>query len=302
MTNIILLFICFIIGILLRLVPTLPENTPRALNFYIIYVALPATTVLFVKNITFEPSLIIAILAEWMLVFMAIGLFNIIGKKAGFSKAIIGCLIITTGLGNTSFIGFPMIEAFYGKKLMGIGIMYNQLGTFLVLSTVGILIATRYSGFEFNKSRMLKKIFTFPPLLSLIAGLALIPVKYPDMVKVILKRLSGTLAPIALISVGMMINFKSMRKNLAKISIGVVYKLILGPAVLLTIFAFIFGVRGSVLQITIFEAAMAPMITGGIIAEMYGLDPELASGILGVGIPLSFATLFLWFEILKYFV
>jgi predicted permease len=40
------------------------------------------------------------------------------------------------------------------------------------------------------------------------------------------------------------------------------------------------------------------MITGGIIAMTYGLDPRLAASLLGVGIPLSFLTLPAWYWLL----
>ncbi|MEZ4786733.1 MAG: hypothetical protein R2790_02345 [Flavobacterium haoranii] len=32
------------------------------------------------------------------------------------SKKLTGCLIVVAGLGNTSFVGFPVIEALFGKK------------------------------------------------------------------------------------------------------------------------------------------------------------------------------------------
>ena len=44
-------------------------------------------------------------------------------------------------------------------------------------------------------------------------------------------------------------------------------------------------------QVTIFEAASAPMITGSIVASEYGLDPDLSALMVGVGVPLSFLTL-----------
>jgi predicted permease len=40
---------------------------------------------------------------------------------------------------------------------------------------------------------------------------------------------------------------------------------------------------------------MAPMITGSIIAITHDLEPKLASLLVGVGIPLSFVTLGIWY-------
>ena len=38
-----------------------------------------------------------------------------------------------------------MIEAFYGTSFLGIGILIDQLGTYMVLSTVGIFVAVIFS-------------------------------------------------------------------------------------------------------------------------------------------------------------
>jgi malate permease and related proteins len=57
----------------------------------------------------------------------------------------------------------------------------------------------------------------------------------------------------------------------------------------------------SAFQVTVFEAAMAPMITGSIVAQEYGLDGELAALLVGVGIPISFLTLWAWFHLLARF-
>jgi predicted permease len=53
-------------------------------------------------------------------------------------------LILTAGLGNTSFLGFPIIEALYGQEGMKTAILVDQPGTFVVLSTLE-LSATMYS-------------------------------------------------------------------------------------------------------------------------------------------------------------
>jgi predicted permease len=69
-----------------------------------------------------------------------------------------GCLILTAGLGNTSFLGFPIIEALYGQEGMKTAILVDQPGTFVVLSTLELswLLCTKGSQIAF---RFLKKLF-----------------------------------------------------------------------------------------------------------------------------------------------
>ena len=49
---------------------------------------------------------------------------------------------------------------------MAIGILIDQLGTYLVLSTLGIAIASIYSAGANSAGEILKRVFTFPPLLA----------------------------------------------------------------------------------------------------------------------------------------
>ena len=79
---------------------------------------------------------------------------------------------------------------------------------------------------------------------------------------------------------------------------GLLFKLALAPALILILFAGIFGVEGPVMRVTTFEAAMAPMIGASIVAMDHDLDPPLLTLMLGVGIPLSFLTLPAWLYLL----
>jgi predicted permease len=51
--------------------------------------------------------------------------------------------------------------------------------------------------------------------------------------------------------------------------------------------------------VTIFEAAMAPQIGAAVVAIDHKLDPPLMSLMLGIGIPLSFLSLPLWWYVLQ---
>lgn len=59
-----------------------------------------------------------------------------------------------------------------------------------------------------------------------------------------------------------------------------------------TVVTRIFGGRGEMIQITLFEAAMPPRTGAAIVAMDHDLDPQLVTLMAGIGIPLSFLTLF----------
>jgi len=78
-------------------------------------------------------------------------------------------------------------------------------------------------------------------------------------------------------------------------------KVPLGPALILLLFAGLLGAEGQVMRVTVFEAAMAPMIGASIVAMDHELDPPFLTLMVGVGIPLSFLILPAWWWLLNFF-
>ena len=106
--------------------------------------------------------------------------------------------MLTGGLANTAFIGLPMIETFYGPQFLGLGILIDQLGSYFVLCTLGILVASLHSSSQgFNPKSMIRKIVLFVPFQAFVLALLLTPFEYPIWLDDLLKRLGTTLVPIA---------------------------------------------------------------------------------------------------------
>ncbi len=83
------------------------------------------------------------------------------------------------------------------------------------------------------------------------------------------------------------------------LSLGLAYKLLLAPALILLLYAVLADRRDPAIAVCVLEAAMAPMITGAIVAASYGLKPKLANMMVGIGIPLSFLTLLGWWLVVR---
>jgi predicted permease len=80
----------------------------------------------------------------WFVFAASAALFWVIGRQLNLPPTTTGALAVVGGLGSTSFIGLPMIEAFYGANGMPTGILIDQLVTYLVLSTVRIVLICLY--------------------------------------------------------------------------------------------------------------------------------------------------------------
>jgi predicted permease len=299
MPNLVLLIACFLLGMLLRRLGRLPEATPSVLNAFIINVSLPALTLLYVHELPIDRSLAYPAAMAWVLFGLGMVFFVTLGRAAGWSRGRIGGLILVGSLANTSFLGLPMIETFYGEEHLGLGILIDQLGTYMVLSTLGILIAITYAAGAASPGEIARKILRFPPFQAVLLALALKPLEYPAGLEVVLGKLGGTLAPLALVSVGYQLRLAELRGRFAALSAGLAFKLVMGPALIMALFTGALGASGQTIEVTIFEAAMAPQIGASIVALEHKLEPPLVTLMVGIGIPLSFLTLPLWWYVLQ---
>jgi malate permease and related proteins len=135
MNNIVLLFVCLLLGMGLRAAKRGPENAHVALNAFIIHISLPSLIILQIHNVTLHIQLLFSIAMPWLMFALGVGFFLALSARLKFTRETTGALMLCGGLANTSFVGLPMIEAFFGASSMATGILIDQLGTYLVLSS-----------------------------------------------------------------------------------------------------------------------------------------------------------------------
>jgi malate permease and related proteins len=295
MANIAMLVVCLLVGMILKATRRVPDDAHISINAFVIHVALPALILGQIHGLRLTPELFFPVSMPWVLFALSAVVFAVLGRAMKFVPGVIGALIITAGLANTSFVGLPMIETFYGVKDLSTGILIDQLGTYLVLSTLGITVACIYSSGTASRWEVVQRIMTFPPLIALMLALATSPIVYPTWLEGMLHRLGEVLAPLALVSVGLQLRLDQLSGNRLPLGFGLGFKLVLGP---LLIAMFYFGAlswEGETARVTIFESAMGPQIGGAIVAMQYGLSSSLITLMVGVGIALSFLTLPLWY-------
>lgn len=302
MTNFILIFVFLVLGIILQYCKGFPVDIYKFLNKIVIYICLPALGLFYIPKIKWSTELLFPIGVAWIGFIGAYLFFTLLGKKFGWSNKLIGCLILTAGLGNTSFLGFPIIEALYGEEGLKTAILVDQPGSFVVLSTLGILVATMYSSSQSNGFDILKKILFFPPFITFIIACVMNNLGYDfiDTLQFGLQKVGSGVTPIALLSVGLQLKFERKSQHWRFLGLGLLYKLILTPALIYLLYVVLLQQHSKIIQVAIMEAAMAPMITACILSASHGLKPRLSSMLIGFGIPLSFVTLLFWYFLVQF--
>ena len=282
------------LGMLFARLRALPDNSAEVLNRVVLLVCLPAAVLTYVPRLQLDTSLVGLMATPWLLMLATVALVSLATRLFGFARDVHAVLLICVALANSSFIGYPMVRALLGDHALPYAVVYDQFGTFVLLSTFGLYVIARYSGDAPPTARqVLGRIAGFPPLWALLFALTLMPEQPPTWIATGLKQLADAMLPLVMLAVGLSIRLRLSRDELAPLGIGLVLKLVLMPALALPI-AWAFGLHGAMLQVNVLESAMPTMITAAALAISHRLAPRLAAALVGYGILLSLLTLPAW--------
>ncbi len=276
------------------------EKATKWTNFYLLNIVLPALALLYIPQIKAEWALLIPISAAWFTFISSWIIFGLLGKIFQWDRGLTGCLIIVAGLANTSFLGFPIVEGLYGKQGMPVALLIDQGGSFLLVSSLSILVGSLYSHKRGKLSRIPLKIISFPPFGFLMGTLvmSILEIPTPEILMPLLKFVGKTMAPLALFAIGLKfsLDFDSIKSKYFWMGMG--YRLILAPILVWIIYRNFLPTESLTFKVTVLESAMAPMITGSIVAISFDLRPKLATLLAGLGIPLAGISVLAWFYFL----
>jgi predicted permease len=287
MTALLLLFGCLALGVVVAHCARPPAGLAQGLNWWVINVALPALVLNVIPQVHFARQFWFLTAANWLVFIGAAVLFAALGRALGWSRQRIGALTLVGGLGNTAFMGYPMIEALRGAPGLSLAVIGDQTGCFTALVIGGVAVTAWYAGRQIRMADIARQIVLFPPFLALLAGVALGLAGDPfRMLHGVCERLAATLSPLALFSVGLQQRLRLPRSSWTAVGSALGWKLLMAPA-LCYLLGWASGVTGLILVVGVLQAAMPTMVSAAILAEQYSLEPTLANAVLGLGILLS---------------
>ena len=301
MTGAIIAFLCLLLGLYLQKQPNLPqEKITKWVNAYLLNIVLPALALLYIPQIDPGWDLLLPISSAWFTFLLSWLIFGILGKILHWDRQTTGCLIIVAGLANTSFLGFPVVEGLYGKEDLPIALLIDQGGSFLLVSSLSTLVGSIYSHKEGNLKAIPMKILKFPPFGFLLATMimSILGWSTPEFLLPILTLIGKTMAPVAIFAIGLKfsLDFESLSSKYYWFGMG--YRLLIAPLMVWLIYRNFIPENSLEFKVTVLESAMAPMITGSIVAIQYDLRPKLATLLAGLGIPISILTIMIWYYFL----
>jgi len=304
LTNILELYVK-LIGLLLVgfvLGRKLPATVPTRLGQFLFWVGVPISIVAFLRKSDLSGQIWIApIIACTATLLGAFFAWLGIRGKAYLTKSVPqlptqGSYILAAMVGNTGYLGYPVILTLVGKQYFAWALFYDLLGTSLVVNVLGVALAARFSGSIQNHGNVSRAILTNPSLWSFGFGLLFRQVAIAPWAEFTLDELALTAVVLSLLLIGMRLANLTCWQNFRWASFSLGIKMLLVPLILGCILP-LFGLTGAAAQVVVLQMAMPPAFATLIIAETFNLDRDLTVTTLAIGTMVLLVTLPMWLKL-----
>jgi predicted permease len=259
------------------------DNSKELIEF-IIYFSLPGIVISKIYPLALSYDTL-----ELVFMFNTIILINLVlayalGKALRLERKILATFMIIATFGNTSFIGFSYIGAFYGTQYIIYPLIYDLFGSFLLLVSIGMIIINWGAGQTVNFKQIIRSTFLFPPMIVFFITLFLKFFSIPVFVLNTADTLGNTLVPLAMVAIGMKLQLKYIFYKFDITLVAMILKMIIVPIGVLFAFEYFYTLDDTWSKVTILEAAMPPMTMAVVLAIKGGLDEKLAINALVLGV------------------
>lgn len=301
MTNLLELYVklggLVLVGLILG--RKLPATVPTRLGQFIFWVGVLISIVSFLRQANLSRQIWVAPAVAYLAILLGAFLAWLWIKGQAYFKNTIpqqqtqGSFILASMLGNTGYLGFPIILAMVGKEYFAWALFYDLLGSFPGTYGLGVLLASRFSSDKQNQQQFLKAILINPALWSFGFGLLFREVKIPTLVEFSLEKFAWSVITLSLVLIGMRLGQLNSWHSLPKAGMSLVIKMLIVPLILSSILP-LFGLTGPTAQVIVLQMAMPPAFGTLVIAETFNLDRDLAVTTLAIGAIVLLITLPLW--------
>ncbi|MDR2892816.1 MAG: AEC family transporter [Deltaproteobacteria bacterium] len=308
MAGFILIVFCISAGLIVSRRGILPENSYKAINFWVLNFGMPALVIRYLSVVRWEFDLLLPALGP-LLAWVGAWLFvKICHRLHPMDRETRTVLLVATGLGNTAFFGYPAVTAFYGPPGMTEAVVYDMVtvAVFCICGVGSILKAAstvedkNSQREQLDYRRLVRQVFTFPSFVAALVVTATSPFVDYSFIFPFLDLIVPTISPLALFSIGLQFNFKDKSRGagLMPVFMGLGYKLLLSPLLMLLL-AFAMGATGDIGKVSVFMAGMPSHVLVCITASQFNLNPKLCAMLVAISIAGALLSLPVWYFILN---
>lgn len=288
-----LTFLVISTGFLLKKFNIISEKEGKIISKFMLHTTFPALMFVSSASIKFNSNLlaipVVCFLTGLLMILTGWFVFY------NYPSKLRGILMLGFGATNVGFFGFPLVEGLFGKEALIYLVMYDIGNTVLgfgLAYPIGKYFAYETST-KIDWNAILKKVFTLPPLLGMLFGLAvnIANIELPDIFFVFMNFLAKGNAPIGLLLLGIYLSFNLDKKQILGISKVLVIRYTFGLIVLFTLYYF---VPNSTYKSVLMICAILPL---GIMiipfSDELNYDSRIASTLANTSLLISFILIWL---------
>jgi malate permease and related proteins len=261
------------VGLALRHFGALKREDAGPLNAVIVYVALPALIFTSVAGAALSVELLKATGVAWAVSLAGLSVAWEVAHVLKLPPKTAGAFVLVAALGNTGYLGYPVVRALLGPGALPAAVFYDVFGTVAVLFTLGVAVAARYGEHE-GRVNVLKELVTFPAMIALLVALAYRLVPLPVAVSNAVMDWSGVAAsmtvPLIMVSLGVSLDLGSLRGALVPLGAASGIKLLLLPALAVAVSVLLKDPAG--MRLVALEAGMPSVMLALVVGHRFKLD------------------------------
>ncbi len=281
----------------------LPESGLGWMNFFVVYIALPALFFRLLSETPFEElaniSYIAATTFTTYIVFAISFCIGVAATRGNIGESTI--LGIAGAYSNVGYMGPGLTLAVLGEQATvptALILTFDNALMFILAPLLMALAGTENDTVAGTAWRICVRIFTHPFILATIAGVTAAAIEFrpPQALETMLRYLSAAAAPCALFAMGVTIALRPIGRIPVELPLVLSVKLVLHPFLIFLMLTWLGGFDPSWIATAVLMACLPPATNVFVIAQQYGTYVQRASSFVLLGTALSIVTVtaFIW--------
>ncbi|GAB4381845.1 MAG: AEC family transporter [Elainellaceae cyanobacterium] len=313
-TNLLKLYIPLIswVGLGIVLGRILPKTIPAYLGKFLFWLGVPVGIVIFLRQADLSASIWLAPLISWLAVLLGAALawswiqgqliltsfleqqlrksqvrsplLQRFASQQLCQKPSQGSFLLSTMVGNTGYLGYPVTLALVGPQYFGWAIFYDTLGSTLAAYGLGVVLAA-YFGMKTPTAQgrvLLNALLKNPALWSFWLGLGVRSIPLAETTEQVLRGCAWSVIALSLLLLGMRLSQLQSWQNIQPAAVSLGIKMVVVPLAIGYLLSTM-GISGAPRLVLVLQAAMPPAFATLVIAEAYDLDRDLSVATLAMG-------------------
>ena len=259
-----------LIGFILKKINFFNEKDGEVLKKIIFNISLPALIFVSITSSKFEGNFYLLFIMVPLAIVIQVSLLFITGLLLKVDRKLRASIILSGLMGNTAFLGYPLIEHVLGSTALPYGILFDQINFYFFLIVLFPILAHIGGG---DRGRI-KKFFISPPFFAFITGLIMRNFAIPNLIMEPLILLKHTISPLVMLYLGINLELNIKPRELKYLLPVSIFKLLVFPFIILSI-SLLLKLESFILKPALLQGMMPTMMASTIFGVEMGLDKKL---------------------------